>query len=281
MRNYVKLVDFELKRFMKIYLTLIGIVIISQIVGVIVESNQFMDMANREMFEGSMSLTQFLEMYWPLTMSRILISGWFILPVGLSAAALIFYCFFIWYRDWFGKNTFIYRLLMLPTARINILLAKASAIFLMVLGLVSIQLILLPIENIIFQTIVPLDLRVDMTIREVINSSNGFASLQMLLPNSLVQFFAHYGIGFMTVFTLFTAILFERSYRIKGIIFGVVYCIIALVIFLLPSSLEMVFSEFGYFYPEELFIIEVILGIIVTGISIWVSHYLLNRKVTV
>jgi len=279
MKNYVKLVDFELKRFMKIYLTLIGIVILSQIVGVIVESNQFMDMANREMFEGSMNLAQFLEMYWPLTMSRIIASGWFILPIGLSAAALIFYCFFIWYRDWFGKNTFIYRLLMLPTARMNILLAKASAIFLMVLGLVSIQLILLPLENIIFQTIVPLDLRVDMTIKEVINGSSD-EFLLLLLPNSFVQFFAYYGIGFMTVFTLFTAILFERSYRIKGIIFGVVYCIIALVVFLSPFIIE-IFSEYGYFYPEELFIIEVILGIIVTGISIWVSHYLLNRKVTV
>ncbi|KKE78822.1 hypothetical protein NSA56_10765 [Oceanobacillus caeni] len=280
MKNYVKLVDFELKRFMKIYLALIGIVIISQIVGVIVESNQFMNLANGEMLDGSMNLAQFLETYWPLTMSRILFSRWFILPVGLSAAALIFYCFFIWYRDWFGKNTFIYRLLMLPTARINILLAKASAIFLMVLGLVSIQLILLPIENIIFQTIVPFDLRVDMTIREIVNGSGYYGYLQILLPTSIVQFFINYGIGFMTVFTLFTAILFERSYRIKGIIFGVAYCIFALVIFLSPFIIE-VFSEFGYFYPEELFIIEVILGIIVTGISIWVSHYLLNRKVTV
>lgn len=279
MKNFVKLLDFELKRFMKIFLTLIGIVIISQIVGVIVESNQFMDMANKEIFEGSMSLTKFLEMYSPLTMSRVLYSGWFILPVGLSAAALIFYCFFIWYRDWFGKNTFIYRLLMLPTARINILLAKASAIFIMVLSLVGTQLILLPIENIIFQTIVPLDLRMDMTINEIINSS-GYSYLQLLLPNSFVQFFIHYGVGFMMVFILFTAILFERSYRIKGIIIGVIYFIIAQAIFLLPFIFEVFFGV-SYLYPMEFFIIEVILGILVTGISIWVSHYLLNRKVTV
>ena len=36
------------------------------------------------------------------------------------------YVFFIWYRDWLGKYTFAYRLLMLPTTRINIYFAKAD-----------------------------------------------------------------------------------------------------------------------------------------------------------
>ena len=40
---------------------------------------------------------------------------WFLGPIALCIAALIIYVFFIWYRDWLGKNTFAYRLLMLPT----------------------------------------------------------------------------------------------------------------------------------------------------------------------
>lgn len=278
MRNYLKLVDFELKRFMKIYFVLIGMVIVSQIAGVIYESNSYLDLANREMYESGLTLSQFTEMYWTLSMSRILSSGWFVIPIGLSAAALIFYCFFIWYRDWFGKNTFIYRLLMLPTARLNVYLAKASAIFLMVLGLVGIQLILLPIENTIFESIVPLDLRTDMPVHELSSSAYGY--LGLLVPNSFVQFLIHYGIGFMMVFILFTSILFERSYHLKGIVFGVIYLLLAQVLFLFPFILE-IFFEFGYLYPEELFILEIILGILVTGLSIWVSHYLLNRKITV
>ena len=44
----------------------------------------------------------------------------------LCGVILIIYVFFIWYRDWLGKNTFIYRLLMLPTARIQCLFGKGN-----------------------------------------------------------------------------------------------------------------------------------------------------------
>ena len=60
---------------------------------------------------------------------------WARLP--LCIVALIFYCFIIWYRDWFGKNTFAYRLLMLPTSRLNLYIAKATTILLFILGLLA------------------------------------------------------------------------------------------------------------------------------------------------
>ena len=47
-------------------------------------------------------------------------------PIALCVVVLIIYVFFIWYRDWLGKNTFIYRLLMLPTARIQCLFSKGD-----------------------------------------------------------------------------------------------------------------------------------------------------------
>lgn len=278
MISYLRLVDFELKRFFKIYIALIGITILSQIIGVFTISNYYLDQANSEMARNHLSIAQFIEMNGTYSMQHIINSGWFVLPIGLSAAALVFYCFLIWYRDWFGKNTFIYRLLMLPTSRMNIYFAKASAIFLMVLGLVGIQLILLLIENMIFQWIIPFDLRTDMTIKELTYGPYGY--LGILLPNTFVQFFIHYGIGIMNVFILFTVILFERSYRLKGIAFGALYYVFAHVFFLFPILLEIIY-EFGYLYPEEIFILEVILGFIVVGVSIWISRYLLSRKVTV
>ena len=83
------------------------------------------------------------------TMSFLNISKsvWFMGPIIVCGVTLIIYVFFIWYRDWLGKNTFSYRLLMLPTARINVYLAKATTILLYVLGLVALQLLLLPIEG--------------------------------------------------------------------------------------------------------------------------------------
>lgn len=270
MKHYLKLVNFELGRFFKVYLVLIGITIISQITGIIVHSNNFIERAN-------MSIEQFAAQNGTTSMFDFMLTLWFIGPIALCIAALIFYCFLIWYRDWFGKNTFVYRLLMLPTARLNILLAKASAIFLMVLGLVSLQIVLLLAENAILQAIVPDVLRTDMNISEMVYRS-GF--LQVLIPESFTAFLSNYGIGFMLVFILFTAILFERSYRWKGILLGSVYSALALAVFLLPLIIQFPLGMI-YFYPMEIFFAMLMLGILVTGTSIWLSHYLLNRKVTV
>ncbi|UJL46860.1 hypothetical protein KFZ58_02600 [Virgibacillus sp. NKC19-16] len=279
MNRYLKLVHFELGRFMKIYLVLIAITIVSQIAGVIVKSRSYLSDANKAIYEDLIPMEQFLEQTGPMSMIQINQSIWFMGPIALCIVALLFYCFFIWYRDWLGKNTFIYRLLMLPTARLNVFLAKATAIFLMVLGLVSLQLILLPIESTILKWIVPVDFRMDMAIGEIINTSvNGV--LQLLIPQSFIQFVINYGIGFMAVFVLFTAILFERSFRWKGILLGVIYGVLAFTVFLLPIILEL-FFQINYLYPVELLVVETILGIFVIGVTIWMSNYLLNKKVTV
>lgn len=280
MKSYLKLVDFELGRFIKIYLVLAGLVIISQLVGVVQESRSYMEQFNDATYQGGMTIEQFIENYALMDFQRVFNSPWFNLPIIFAAAALIFYCFFIWYRDWFGKNTFIYRLLMLPTARINILLSKATAIFLMVLGLVALQVILLVVEKGIMKSIVPANLRTDLLILEEINSMYGNVHLGLLIPQHFLDFIIHYSIGFMAVFILFTAILFERSFRFKGILYGAVYSMISIGIFISPSISVVIYGK-DFLYPEESFILNAILWLFVTGLSIWISNYLLNKKITV
>src|SRR5699024_8235314 len=128
MKNYLKLVNFELNRFIKLYAILIAITIISQISGVIVISRQYLNHAHETIFEESMSQADYLLQYGTMSFQRITQSIWVMGPIALCIVALLFYVFLIWYRDWFGKNTFIYRLLMLPTARLNVYLAKATTI---------------------------------------------------------------------------------------------------------------------------------------------------------
>ena len=86
----------------------------------------------------------------------------------LCVVVLIIYVFFIWYRDWLGKNTFSYRLFMLPTARIHVYLAKATTILLFVLGLVALQLLLLPVESQVLQWMVPNEFRTDLSINKLL-----------------------------------------------------------------------------------------------------------------
>lgn len=278
MSRYLKLVNFELSRFMKIYLVLIAITVISQITGIIVKSKGYLNEVHRTIYGDSISKAQYIEEYGTIKfLDYITGSLWFLGPIALCVTALMFYVFFIWYRDWFGKNTFIYRLLLLPSARLNVLLAKTTTILLLVFGLVSIQLILLPIENRIFKWIIPLDFRTDLPIHEMLEQSR---ELSVLIPRSFVEFINHYGIGIMTVLVIFTAILFERSYRLKGILMAILFGLLTIVIFFLPDFVELLLQK-NYLYPIEHLVVRGILGIIVIGLSIWVSNFLLNKKINV
>lgn len=275
MSRYLKLVNFELGRFMKIYLALIAITIVSQITGVIVMSNVYLNNAHEAIYGNSIPKAQFIEEYGQMSLLEVSYSLWFTGPIVLCIAALIFYMFLIWYRDWFGKNTFIYRLLMLPMARIKVFYAKATAIMLMTFGLVSIQLMLVPIEGTVLQWLVPRDFRIDMGISAVLQ---GMEELQVLFPYSFIEFITHYGIGFMILLIVFTCILFERSYRLKGIFMGIGFVLLVFLLFFAPIILN---DFMKYFYPTEMFIIQFVLGIVIIGLSIAMNKFLLNKKINV
>ena len=277
MNRFGKLLNFELKRFVKIYFVLIGITIASQIIGVIAISRGYLKMANEEIYEQGISMAEFIEWNGMMSMVKVIGSMWFMGPIALCVAALIFYIFLIWYRDWFGKNTFIYRLLMLPTARLNVFLAKATSIMMMVIGLVSIQLLLLPVESRILKMIVPKDFRVDLPATEIISHSD---YLQILIPQSFIEFILYYGVGFMAVVILFTAILFERSYRVKGIVLGVLYGSLAVILFFSPLFVNESIAV-NFFYPLEVLLLEIVMGFIIIIGSILLSKFLLKSRVTV
>ena len=184
MNKYMKLVRFELNRFWNFYLILIGITVVLQLTGVIVLSKKYIAQANQIMYENALSPAQFLQQYNPMTLyQQIIGSLWIVGPVMICVVTLVIYVFFIWYRDWIGKNTFIYRLLMLPTTRMNLYFSKITTIMLMVFGLVAVQILLLMIENQIIQSIVPTDLRLDLSIWEFPR----FEWLSMLIPRTFTE----------------------------------------------------------------------------------------------
>ena len=277
MSNYLKLVNFELSRFMKLYVVMICFTIIMQITGVIVKSKSYMGLANEEMYQNMMSKAEFINQHGEFSFYWLTQSIWFMGPIGLCGAALLFYMFLIWYRDWLGKNTFIYRLLMIPTARMNVYLAKATTIFLMVIGMVALQLALFPVEAVVMQWMVPVDFRLDLSLLETIFSLN-FAAV--LFPLTPTEFILWYGAGAISIMVIFTAILFERSFRWKGILIGLVYIALSAGLIMLPVLIDDFFMN-GYLYPIELIGTTVLMGLLVTGISLFTSHYLLNKKVTV
>ncbi len=277
MMNYVKLVNFEFNRVAKLFAVLLGITLVLQMIGVVVESRRYLSMANDQMYEQMLTSAQFLASYGQMSFIQVVRSTWFMGPIALCVAGVGFYIFLIWYRDWVGKNTFIYRLLMLPTSRLNIFFSKITTILILTVGLVAFQLILLPIEMWIMKLMVPTEFRSDINVLQILNS---MPELSIIIPSNFLELILFYGAGLMGVSILFTAILLERSFKWKGIFAGVLYGGASIIVLILPILLhEFVFNQF--FYPVELFVLVVLMGVIVFAASVWLSGFLLRKKITV
>ncbi|MGE7908123.1 hypothetical protein [Lysinibacillus xylanilyticus] len=238
-------------------------------------SKKYMNGADQVMYKNQLSMSQYTEEYGIFSFDQFVGSEWFMLPIFFSIAVLTIYVFFIWYRDWFGKNTFIYRLLMLPTERITIYFSKLMTIMLLVLGLVTLQILIFPIEIQIINSNIPTDLQSHFSIYD-------FDSLRMwawLYPNTLTGFILIYGVGLIFVAVLFTTVLIERSYGLKGIFIAIVYGMLSFGVFIAPLLVNRLLN--GYFYTLEVFLMELVISIIVLVSAIWIANYLLKYKIRV
>ncbi|RCW47414.1 hypothetical protein [Paenibacillus prosopidis] len=277
MNRYLKLFHMEVHRFRWMLAILMGITAACQISALIWTLTKELYRRREPVPQDigntfQVSAPEQLTFEWAMANNQLL----FILPILICISVLALYIFFIWYRDWIGRHTFIYRLLVLPTARRNLYLAKISAFLLFVFGFVSFQLVLMPILNVIFKLIVPADQRADSHIVDAISRN---LALVELIPRQFEQFLYYYGMGTIAVLAIFTAILLERSYRRLGILYGVLYlsgCVLAV---MSPSLLFD--SRHPYLYPNELYAAELIMFVFVLCISVWLGIRLLAKKITV
>ncbi|OMF24139.1 hypothetical protein BK133_23260 [Paenibacillus sp. FSL H8-0548] len=280
MNRFLKLVHMEIHRFRWVLIGLLSITAVCQIsaliwtlkkalaqkeeqlLGDIGRSSYYADVPDIITFEWAMFNTQM----------------WFILPILLCIGVLSVYVFFVWYRDWMGRNTFIYRLLMLPTARHNLYFAKITAFLLFVFTIVAFQLILLPVEEFVLKLVVPADLRAESHILDVLTINQ---ALVELIPRQFEQFFYKYGLGTVAVLAIFTAILLERSYRRWGILYGLLYLLGCVLVVTSPIFYFGLNSQIIYLYPNEIYLLAMFLFILVASVSVWLGIRLLAKKITV
>ncbi|MBB6733590.1 hypothetical protein [Cohnella zeiphila] len=274
MIRYGKLVHMEVRRFRYFLLGMMGLTLVVQVAALIWKTTGEV----HRLRAGGAPVPFFgfdkLTFTWAVFNTQAM----FALPILVSAAGLALYVFLIWYRDWLGRGTFAYRLLMLPTARRNLYLAKLTAILLFVFSLLAFQLLALPIEQGIFNLIVPAEMRMDSYFTDIIQANQAFS---LLLPLSGAQFLYQYGLGVICILVAFTAVLLERSFRFWGIGYAVIYataCIAAFVVPLLTLGFD---RDDAYLYPKEIFGILTAVIMVVAAASIGLGFRLLSRKITV
>lgn len=278
MRHFLLLVHFEMNRFFKLYMTLIIVVFLMQLAVVLMKCYQFVQLIKSVTKDGRVTPEQFNQEYGPFYFLNVVESPLFIIPIIIGIGALLFYMFFIWYRDWFAKNTFIYRLLMLPTNRMNIFYAKLTTIILTIFGLLAAQIIMFAFYTELMTWMIPQGYRVDVPIGMLITSS---LYLQMIIPGSVSGFFITYVLGFTFIIVLFTAILFERSFKQAGLILGIIYIGLTFSLLIAPFLIQIVLFQTFYLYVDEMFYLETALIALVIGISLFISHHLIHKKITV
>lgn len=272
MKRFLQLTNFEINRFFKMFMAIVVLTFFIQITGTVLSAYNYMRHVNKLVKSGA-SQQEIVEQVSSFGLLDVVVSSYFVLPIFVGVTALLFYTFFIWYRDWFAKSTFIYRLLTLPTARMNVYYAKLTTIMLMTLGLTAFQLVLLLIENKIIQLIVPTVYRMDFSIAQVIMNSE---YLGAMLPTSFIEFVLYYALGL-----IFTAILFERSYKLIGAIIGALYVAMMSVVMIAPFFVHYIIIGTPYLYPMEFFFLMIGLSLLVMAGSLFMSRYLMNKKVTV
>lgn len=277
MGSFMKLFAFEINRFIKLYIALLAVIFIIQLGTVLFEASSYMALVKEVTKGGRASPEQFLNEYWHFSLVDVIYARGFLIPIALGAVSVIIYLFFIWYRDWFARNTFIYRLLMLPVNRMTIYFAKLATIIVSVLGLISAQLVYLVIYKQIVKWIVPIVYRTDMKTSLLVASSD----LSVLIPTHFSLFLIIYGLGTLFIIVLFTGILFERSFKLVGLLLGIIYTSFAIGLFILPFVVQFIFFDTFYLYTDEMFYVQLVISFIIGGVSLWISYILINRKVTV
>ncbi|MFC0215017.1 hypothetical protein ACFFK0_21720 [Paenibacillus chartarius] len=277
MNRFVKLFHFELHRIRYWYGALLVLTLLLQVAGVMEYAISYKSRFQEAVLREGISAGQYVADYGAANFIHYSSGFFFSGPIAICAAVLLIYTLFIWYRDWVGKNMFVYRLLMIPTSRMNVFAAKLSTIMLLTLGLVGFELLVVPLQLTVFNTIMPAELRETFNIVEVFSSHT---LLQILVPNRLGQLLLYYAAGLAFVIVVFTGIMLERSYRWKGAIAGVAYVVASIVLFLMPLIASETFYRY-YLYDHEVFWLLVGAGILIAGCSLALSSYLLKNKVTV
>ncbi|MCM3746292.1 hypothetical protein M3223_02885 [Paenibacillus pasadenensis] len=277
MKTYLKLVHMEIYRFRFILLGLMALTAVVQLLGMQMSLTKSLNDVYRRMSAEGISLSEYAASYSKLSFGSIhsFNENLMTFPIMTCIVVLSLYIFFIWYREWFGKSSFVYRLLMLPHPRFTLYLSKFTAIMIFVFSLVALQVVLIALQMAMYRIRIPIELREYNTLIQTI----GMWKAVIFVPVRLQEFFLVYGIGTVFVLMLFTTVLLERCYRFKGLIAGLTYTVgtVILIVWI------MMMAERGgyFFYPSEFLIASIVFMLFNAALSLWLGRWLLRKKVTV
>ncbi|MGU3469923.1 hypothetical protein ACLBWT_02015 [Paenibacillus sp. D51F] len=276
MKTYLKLVHLEIYRFRFVLLGLMAMTSAIQLIGMQLAMSDRLQAVREQITREGLSLAQYSERYNGLPLGEIWShrESWMTFPIVICIAGIGLYIFLIWYRDWFGRSAFVYRLLMLPQSRFLLYVSKFTALMTFVFSLFALQIGIIAVQMTMYRLRMPDELRVPRTLVDTIRGMD----LVIFIPVRLHEFLLVYGFGAVFVLLLFTTILLERSYRFKGLLAGSAYTAGTLV--LVAWMWGRAERGMAFLYPSELLAAAIALMLLNAGLSLWLGRWLLRTKVT-
>lgn len=274
MKRFWKLLNFEVSRFILLFAIMMGAAVGVQLTQVVLTTKHYLQRVHTIMEDNRLTYETYASQYGIFEISQTISSFAFIGPIMFVIAVLVIYTFFIWYRDWFGKANFSYRLMMLPMQRISVYFAKLTSLLLFIFAALAVEVAVLYIMFGYIENTLPAELYNAYSL-QVIYFDEIYA---LVLPTSLKLFLFNYVIGITAVTVVFTMVLFERSFRLKGIFFSIAFAVAMLAIILAPIVYQAMTSML---FLNEMYLIVSVIALIICGVSILTSNYLLKHKINV
>lgn len=273
MSKILMLYDIEFKRIKKVYFSILGLIIISNLIWFIYNLNlvakEVQGILN---IRGGLGLFKSEEAYMIIKNGGFMYSlyslSFFFMILGLIWC--LYYTLLTWYKDFSSKTTVAYTLFTLPYNKFKIFLSKLLIVLSFIYGVLSTQHILWILEIFIMKSITSINLS---EIIYIINYNNltGFLSMGVsIYPLEILMYYVFSPI--LAVIVLFTGVLIHKSFDKIGGFLGLFYVAIVIFMYLYISSISMTFTD-------EILKNHILYYIVMGVLSLIISYNLLNKKI--
>lgn len=273
MSKILTLYDIEFKRIKKVYFSILGLLIISNLIWFAYNLNlvakEVQEILN---IRGGLDLLKSEEAHMIIKNGGFMYSlyslSFFFMILGLIWC--LYYTLLTWYKDFSSKTTVAYTLFTLPYNKFNIFLSKLLIVLSFIYGVLVTQHILWILEIFIMKSITSIN------ISEIIYSVN-YSSLVDFLSMGIsiypLEILMYYVFGpILAVIVLFTGVLIHKSFDKIGGFLGLFYVVIVIFMYLYISSISMTFTD-------ELLKNHILYYIVMGVLSLIISYNLLNKKI--
>lgn len=267
------LYDIEFKRIKKVYFSILGLLIISNLIWFIYNLNLVAKEVQRILnIRGGLGLLKSEEAYMIIKNGGFIYSlyslSFFFMILGLIWC--LYYTLLTWYKDFSSKTTVAYTLFTLPCNKFNIFLSKLLIVLSFIYGVLATQHILWILEILIMKSITSINISEIIYIINY-NSLKSFLSMGIsIYPLEILMYYVFSPI--LTVIVLFTGVLIHKSFDKIGGFLGLFYVAIVIFMYLYISSISMIFTD-------ELLRNHILYYIVTGFLSLIISYNLLNKKI--